>query len=62
MLLFFFSNILRKSSWENVDTIVDSSFVMDSVADVSLRSIMVVVECLFFLLLMSGNDASFSIS
>ena len=61
-MLLFFSNILRKSSWKNVDTIVDSSFVMDTVADISLGSIMVVVECLFFLLLMSGIDASFSMS
>ena len=58
----FFFSIFRKSSWENVDIIVDSSFVMDAVADVSLESIMVVFECFFFLLLMSGNDVSLSMS
>ena len=61
-VLLFFSNIFRKSSFEKVDIIVDSSFVMDAVADVSLESIVVVFEYFFFLLLMSGNAVSFSMS
>ena len=61
VLLFFF-NKFRKSSWENVDTIVDSSFVMDEVADVSLESFMVEGEYFFVLLSMSGNDVAFAMS
>ena len=61
-VLLFFSNIFRKSSWENVDTIVDSSFVMNEVGDVSLESFMVEGECFFFLFSMSGNDVAFSMS
>ena len=58
----FFSNIFRKSSCENFDTIVDSSFVMNEVGDVSLESFMVEGECFFFLLSMSGNDVAFAMS
>ena len=48
-LIIIFSSISRKSSWENDDTIVDSSFVIDTVADVSLESGSIVGEGLFFL-------------
>ena len=35
---------------------------MNAVEDVSLESIVVVFQCFFFLLLMSGNDVSLSMS
>ena len=37
-VVLFLSNILRRSSWENYETIVDSSFVMEAMADVALES------------------------
>jgi len=58
----FFSNILRKSSWENDEMIVDSSFVMDAVAVVSLVVFTMEVEYFFFLFSRLGNDFVFSMS
>ena len=58
----FFSSIFRKSSCENVDTVVDSTFVMDAVADVLFVSCVMEDECFFFLFSMVGNEVSFSMS
>ena len=37
-VVLFLSNIFRKSSWEKDDTIVELSFVMETVDDVALES------------------------
>ena len=58
----FFSNIFRKSSWENDENMVESSFVIDAVADVSLESVIFLDDGFFFLLSVTGNDASFLMS
>ena len=58
----FVSKILRKSSWENDDAKVESSFVIDAVVDVSLGSVMCLVDCFSFLCSITGNDVSFSMS
>ena len=58
----FFCSIFRKSLWENVEMIVDSSFVMDAVAVVSLVVVTMEVEYFFFLFSMLGNDLVFSMS
>ena len=59
---YYSSSIFRKSSWENNDTIVDSSFMIDAVINVSLESGNVIGEGFFFLLSMTRNDAPFSMS
>ena len=46
----------------NDDTIVQSSFVIDMVAGVSLVSVMCLVDGFFFLCSITGNDASFFMS
>ena len=58
----FFTKIFRKSSWENDETIVDSSFLMDAVAVVSLVVFTMEVEYFFFLFSMLGNDFVFLMS
>ena len=44
---YYSSSIFRKSSWENNDTIVDSSFMIDAVINVSLESGNVIGEGFF---------------
>ena len=61
-VVLFLSNIFRKSSWEKDDTIVELSFVMETVADVALESDTCLGDCFFFLLSMTGKDPSFLIS
>ena len=61
-LILLFSIIFRKSSWENDDTRVESSFVIDAVADVSLVSVVCLDIDFFFLWSITRNDASFSMS
>ena len=45
---YYSSSIFRKSSWENNDTIVDSSFMIDAVINVSLESGNVIGEGFYF--------------
>ena len=59
---YYSSSIFRKSSWENNDTIVDSSFVIDAVANVSFESGSIVGEIFFFLLTITGKHSSFLMS
>ena len=55
----FFSNIFRKLSWENDEIIVESSFVIDAMANISLESVIYLGDSFFFLLSITGNVASF---
>ena len=61
-LCIIFSDIFRKSSRKNDDTKVESSFVIDAVAVVSLRYVMYLVYGFFFLCSITWNDAWFSMS
>ena len=56
------SNIFRKIAWENDETIIESSFVIDAMDNVSLESVICLGNGFFFLLSITGNDASFSMS
>ena len=60
-LIIVFSSMFKKSSCENDDSTVDSSFVIDTVADMSLESDSIVGEVFFFSLSMTGKNAPFSI-
>ena len=60
--VFFVSYIFTKLSWENDETIVESSVVIDAVADVSLESVIYLGDDFFLLLSTTGNDTSFSMS
>ena len=58
----FCSNIFRKTSWEHDDTILESLFVIDAMVDVPLESVIFLIDGFFFLCLITGNDATFSMS
>ena len=56
------SNVFRKIAWENDETIIESSFAIDAMGNVSLESVICLGNGFFFLLSITGNDASFSMS
>ena len=62
-IILCFSNILRKSSWEKDDTMVEASFVTEAVADVVLESnYFCLGDILLFLLSVLGNKTPLSMS
>ena len=53
------SKIFRKTAWENDETIIESSFVIDAVAGISMESVLCLGYNFFFILSITGSDPSF---